>query len=378
MFILLLPPVQPPEPTIGPSAPRVELTPGLRVTAVVLQPDLEGRSMLHFAGRDVASHQPLPFAPGTRLRLEVLEGGESPTVRVLWPDGPAASHTVSARTYGLAAAVLAAQHLPDWHTARTILTRWLPLLVTRGVLTQPAASGLAARLTPVVTSEVPGQRIPDGATLAAALAVHLPGSGLLLERQMAQALRHDRPPLPTSDRGDLRQQLAALSRDLHGHPEAVPSELMEALETTQQGLLGEQARTAAHYARDGALDMRIPLLIAGRDVDLRLRLEPDEPSAAHTPGAVLRVVRVDLVLPGLGRLQVVVGWSPHRVRTEVFTESADAAEAVERGLATLTSALQDAGFTEVLSRVVVDPVRLVEHDLVPQLPSEGSIVSADA
>jgi hypothetical protein len=147
VFILLLPPVLPPAAPIGPSTPRVELTPGLRVTAVVLQPDLEGRSMLQFAGRDVASHQPLPFAPGTRLRLEVLEGGESPTVRVLWPDGQAASAPVSPRTYGLAAAVLASRHLPEWHTARTILARWLPLLVGRGVLTQTAASGLAARLT---------------------------------------------------------------------------------------------------------------------------------------------------------------------------------------------------------------------------------------
>jgi hypothetical protein len=385
VFILLLPPVLPPERPLSPSGPRIELTPGLRVTATVLLPDLDGRSMLHFAGRDVASHIPLPFPAGTKLPLEVLEGGESPTVRVLGPAGTAPPQTpVSARTYGLAAAVLAARVGGDLDAATAALMPWLPVLVSSGVLSAPAAGSLHAALAPSVAAPAggpaAGQGLPEAPALAGALADQLTHRGLWLERQLAEALRQGQTDLPASPGPDLRRQLATLARTLEqqeGGGDQAP--VRTALAAVQQALLAEQARTAAHFAADGTMDVRLPLLLAGQQVTVRLRIGSDDAPASGEHAAPRGwAIRLDVQLTDVGRVQVVLGWTPHQIRAEFFTETAAAADRMDAALADLTAALTTAGYARVLARVTVDPVRLFTDDDLPDLPPEGTILSADA
>src|SRR5690606_6132676 len=125
MHIQLLPPTLPPHRPLSPETPRVALTPGMRVTAVVLSPDLEGRSMLAFAGRELASNSPLPFPPGSRVVLEVTTvDGDVPRMRVVPDEGAMAGGPVAVATYGYAAAVLAAQIGADPPAAAQPVPRW--------------------------------------------------------------------------------------------------------------------------------------------------------------------------------------------------------------------------------------------------------------
>jgi hypothetical protein len=77
-------------------------------------------------------------------------------------------------------------------------------------------------------------------------------------------------------------------------------------------------------------------------------------------------------------VQVVLGWTPHQIRAEFFTETAAAADRIDAALADLTAALTTAGYARVLARVTADPVRLFTDDDLPDLPPEGTILSADA
>ena len=61
-----------------------------------------------------------------------------------------------------------------------------------------------------------------------------------------------------------------------------------------------------------------------------------------------------------------------------MTEQAAAADAIERRLADLVRALTSAGFSEVSTRVAIDPVRVVSADTPFDVPPEGSIVNVDA
>jgi hypothetical protein len=89
-------------------------------------------------------------------------------------------------------------------------------------------------------------------------------------------------------------------------------------------------------------------------------------------------VQLDLDLDGLGRVQVRVDAAGGTVRTELVTERATAADAIEGGLDELSDALSHAGFRDVLTRVVIDPIRIAGADTPLDLPPEGSIVNVDA
>ena len=69
---------------------------------------------------------------------------------------------------------------------------------------------------------------------------------------------------------------------------------------------------------------------------------------------------------------------PPQLRAEFFVEYPGTADRIEAGLATLGSALEHAGFAQVLSRVVVDPVRVCAPDDLPDLPSQHTILDARA
>lgn len=223
MHIELLPAVLPPERSLSATSPRVELTPGQRVTATVLSPDLDGRPMLTFAGRQVASQTPLPFPPGTKLILEVVEqqAGGQQSVRVVAT--PPTQAPVSPVSYGYAAAVMAAGAAVDVQSASDALLQWLPVLTSRGVVTLEQAQALVRDLGPVPVlvqrreeGHTPGQGQQRGdgspggqgggkaeagpggavgeglartlaATLAAALADRVGHSSALLEARLARA-----------------------------------------------------------------------------------------------------------------------------------------------------------------------------------------------
>ncbi len=390
MHIQLLPATLPPERSLTPTIPRIDLAPGQRVTATVLSPDLDGRSMLALAGREAASRTPLPFPPGTRLLLEVVESaGDEPHMRLVEPRQGQPVPPVSSTGYGYAAAVLAATGAtPAVTEAARALAGWLPVLVSRGLLTPAQAAALGQQLGPLAATArdaaAPGETrsMPDSELarhLADALATRLARDPSLLEARLAYAARHAPSTTDQQAVDDLRGRLAALARSLADPPaDAALEGARASVRQVQDALLAEQARTAAHLVRDGVLDLRVPMALGAHDVDVHLRTgeAPDAPPGAGEAGG--RRVQLDLTLEGLGRIQVRLdAFGPH-LRAELVTEQAAAADAIERRLADLVRALTSAGFSEVSTRVAIDPVRVVSADTPFDVPPEGSIVNVDA
>lgn len=388
MHIQLLPSVRPPERPFSSGVPRVELVPGQRVMATVLSADLDGRPRLAFAGHEAASRTPLPFAPGTRLLLEVIESStDEPHLRVIQP-GREPLPPVSSTSYGYAAAVLAARAASDLAPTVAVLLQWLPLLVARGVLTQAQATAFWRDLAPVGARP----RSPDGGggeaqadvqaeahALADALATRLAREPALLEARLANVQRQDGDASAVLA-GDVRARLARLVLALSEPGMDVPAQdARAAVERVQDALLAEQARVAGHLARDGVLDLRLPVVVGARDVDMRLRVgdAPDGDAATSSRQNALHV-QLDLTLDGLGRVQVRLETCGPHLRAELVTERASAADAIERGLADLRAALGAAGFSEVFTRVAIDPVRVASDDRPLDLPPDGSIVNVEA
>jgi hypothetical protein len=400
MHIQLLPPTLPPHRPLSQETPRVSLTPGMRVTAVVLSPDLEGRSMLAFAGRQLASDSPLPFPPGARVILEVVSvDADVPHMRVVPDETAMAAGAVATRTYGYAAAVLTAQGGLDPVAAAQSVLRWVPVLVARGVLTPQQAAALTGDLgrirlpppPPLAAETGPQTTEASSAAPAQVLADALAGRAAAdpagLEARLAAALRSHGGKTTAEDAvltQSIRGRLAGLLAGLDGIEDAAAGEHVElaaaraSIEQFQQALLSEQARVAAHYARDGVVVLRVPLEVGGQDVDVQLRVEEEAHADAEARGGSARRLRLDVDLATLGRVQAHLVADGREIRVELLTERPDAADALDHELTTLSSALTGAGFRDVLARVAIDPVRVTAGDPPLDLPPEGSIVSADA
>lgn len=390
MQITLLPPLLPTEGVAPVPGESLLFKPGLQVMAVVLASKGQGGTLLSLLGQHVMSRTPLPYPSGSRLRLEVLAGGDEPLLRLLQAEvppagaGPSAGEVglpaepappVSPVNYALAAAVLAAGGAPELRAAAARVLRWVPLAVARGAITPAQAEALVRALEPVPVPR-PSPSAPGvGETLARALAERVGEGGLLLERRLADLVRGTRPGSAPAD--DLRARLAVLADALAGA--SVPAEARTAVADLQRALLAEQARTAAHLAHEGIVDIRIPLLAADQEAEMRMRLEKDSPeSTAEDDRTPWRRVTIDLALEGLGHVQVRLGLHGARVHAEFLVETAGAADRIEARLGELTTALAGAGFADVLSRVVVDPVRVCEPDALPTLPAHGTIVDTRA
>lgn len=396
MQITLLPPLLPSDGVVPVPAPHQAFTPGSRILATVLGTGLEGGTLLSFGGREMPTGGTLPYSPGTTLELEVVEGGRHPLLRLVsskpaaraGPDGIApaplpAGPSLSALTYGMAAAVLAAQHDSDVRGAAGALARWIPALVSGGVLTAAQAGALLDGLSPVSLPKAPSTT-PEGAraleAAAHAIAQRVSEGGLLLERRLADVLRQAGPEARTLAANDLRSRLAVAAHLLE---QAAPGleGAREAVSHLQEALLAEQARSAAHLARDGIVDVRIPVQGEDQQAEMRLRMRIHRDaaeSATDEDSTPWRQVRLDLVLDGLGHVQVRLGLTASQVRAEFFVEDAAAADRLETGLADLGVSLEAAGFARVLSRVVVDPVRVCAPDQLPDLPGQHSILDARA
>lgn len=393
MQITLLPPLLPSEGVTPVQVPGA-FAPGMRIMATVLGTNPDGATLLSMAGAQVATGAPMPYPQGTRLRLEVVQGGDQPLLRLVGPepaapaDGPAPQTPVpqgppvSQVTYGLAAAVLAARDAPDVRAAAVGLARWLPALVSAGLISEPQAQALVRSLAPVPVP-MPPAGSPEAAAaseaVARALAARVADGGVLLERRLADVVRHARPGAEALASHDVRSRLALLSHLLEEAPPGFEG-ARDSVRGLQDALLAEQARTAAHLAREGVVDLRIPLQVDGRDAEMRLRMrvEREAPEDGGTDPTPWRQVRLDLALEGLGRVQVRLGVVASQVRTEFVVERPDAADRIEEGLADLGLALEGAGFAQVLSRVVVDPVRACAPDELPDLPAQRTILDTRA
>ncbi len=144
MQITLLPPLLPTDGVTSVPTASVVFTPGARIEATVLSGGLEGRTSLSLSGREVSTGGTLPYPPGTTLALEVVRGGDTPVLRLVAAE-VAAEPPVSAVTYGLAAAVLAARDGSDVRAAALAVARWMPALVASGLLSAAQGECDAAR-----------------------------------------------------------------------------------------------------------------------------------------------------------------------------------------------------------------------------------------
>ncbi len=395
MHITLLAPLLSSDGVVSVPSAHQAFSPGSRVLATVIGVGLEGGTLLALGGREVLADGTLPYPPGTTLTLEVVAGGRQPSLRLVSgagavtdPDAqlesaPPAAPPVSAVTYGMAAAVLAARGETDVRGAAAAFVRWMPALVASGILTASQADALLAGLAPVRVPIAPSttpQGAREMATAAQAIAERVSDGGLLLERRLADVVRGSAPAARLRAAGDLRSRLAVASGLLtQAGPEFEGAR--DAVTHLQESLLAEQARSAAHLAGDGVVDLRIPLQGEHQEAEMRLRLrirrDADDAGEGEDP-APWRQVQLDLDLDGLGRIQVRLGVIAGQVRAEFFVEHAGAADRIEAGLAHLDASLEGAGFARVLSRVVVDPVRACQPDALPDLPSQHSILDTRA
>jgi hypothetical protein len=387
MQITLLPPLLPTDGVLSVPTASVVFTPGARIQATVLPAGREGGTLLSLGGREMLTGGRLPYPPGTTLRLEVVEGGARPLLRLVSVDTvvPAESPArdpaplappVSVVTYGLAAAVLAAREAPDGRAAALAVAQWLPALVAHGVLSAAEGALLHEALAPVPMPVAPPD-MPDGTrpatTAAKALADRVADGGLLLERHLADVLRQAHPGAKAAAARDLRSRLAVVSALLGDAPTGLHG-AREAVSGLQQALLAEQARAAAHLAAAGVVDVRVPLQVGGPSAEtrVRMRLERDAPDRATDDDPTpWRRLRLDLAVEGLGRVQVRLAVLASQVRVEFLVEQPDAADRIEAGLVGLGTALEGVGFGEVLSRVLVDPVTVCAPDALPDLPTAG-------
>jgi hypothetical protein len=393
MQITLLPALLSSDSVVSVPAVHQAFTPGGRLLATVLGAGLEGGTLLSLGGREVLTGSSLPYPPGTSLHLEVIEGGRQPSLRVVstavavtGPEsGAAPAHAegppVSAVTYGMAAAVLAARGGADLRSAASAFANWVPALVSSGVLTAAQADALLERLAPV---RVPAasSATPDGArameAAARAIAERIGEGGLLLERRLADVVRGAGPGARLA--ADLRSRLALVAHLLEQTAPGLTG-ARDAVSRFQEALLAEQARTAAHLASGAVVDLRLPLQGPQHDTEMgvRMRIKRDADDAAGEEAtSPWRQVQLDLEIDGLGRIQVRLGVIASQVRAEFFVEHAGAADQIEAGLADLGASLEGAGFARVLSRVVVDPVRACEPDQLPDLPVQHSILDTRA
>jgi hypothetical protein len=384
MQITLLPPLLPTEGVTSVQATNMAFTPGARLLATVLATGLEGGTLLAMAGREVLAGGPLPYPPGSGLHLEVLRGGAEPEFKLISVEAPgevvqphqapSPVPSISAVRYALAAAVLAARNGADVRTAAQAVTTWMPALVAAGLVTPTQAETMLAALAPVPL-HAGSSSTPDDArgaqALARALADRVAEGGLLLERRLGDVLRHARPDAREAAAGDLRSWLALVAHVLRDAAPGLEG-AGEAVASLQAALLAEQARSAAHLAHDGVVDVRVPVHAGGRDTELRLRIARDAPDRRREDDPTpWRQVRLDLTLDGLGHVQVRIGVLASQVRLEFFVEHAGSADRIEAGLSELSGALEGAGFAEVLSRVVVDPVTACAPDALPDLPQRA-------
>jgi len=298
-------------------------------------------------------------------------------VRDPLPPPAAPGPPVSAVTYGLAAAVLAARQGSDVRAAALAVAHWIPALVSSGLLSAAQGESMQNALTPVPVLIEPAGT-PEGtraaATSARAIADRVADGGLLLERRLAEVVRQARPEAIAAAANDLRSRLAAVVHLLHQDAPTGLEGARDALTALQQALLAEQARAAAHLAGAGVVDVRVPLQVDGQapEMLLRMRIERDASGHAGDEDATpWRQVRLDLALAGLGRVQVRLGVLASQVRAEFLVEHPASADRIEAGLAELTTALEGAGFAQVLSRVVIDPVTVCAPDDLPELPTAG-------
>ena len=395
MQITLLPPLLPSDGVTSVARTQQAFTPGQRLLATVASTGLEGGTLLLLGGREVPAGGTLPYPAGTTLQLEVVEGGPQPLLRLVSAEAPAvkadaaelaapapAGPPVSAVTYGLAAAVLAARAGADVRGAAAAVARWVPAMVAAGVLTPAQGEALARALAPVSVKGYAGDPGgPGGAeSVARAIAERVSDGGLMLERRLGELVRHGNATVRAAAAADVRSRLAVAA---HLLAQASPGleGARQAVTDLQDAMLAEQARAAAHLAHDGVVDVRVPLQVADREAELRLRMriQREAPGSRDDDDAFpWRQVRLDVSLEGLGRVQVRVGVVEREVRTEFFVEDAAAADRIDAGLVDLDVALERAGFAEVLSRVVVDPVRVCAPDDLPDLPSQRSILDTRA
>ncbi len=127
--------------------------------------------------------------------------------------------------------------------------------------------------------------------------------------------------------------------------------------------------------------MHVPLQWpeAREETLLRLRVSRDAPDTSREEDATpWRRARLDVGLEGFGRVQVRLGVQDGEVRAAFVVECPDSADRIEAGLPELVAALERAGFSQVATRVVVDPVHACEPEDLPDLPTQPSIVDARA
>ena len=108
MQITLLPPLLPSAGVVPVATDRQSFTPGARLLATVTSTGLGAGTLLLLGGREVPirlrhgfggqAGQALPYPPGTTLRLEVLEGGPQPLLRLIAVEaGPPVTNEIESR-----------------------------------------------------------------------------------------------------------------------------------------------------------------------------------------------------------------------------------------------------------------------------------------
>ena len=83
MQITLLPPLLPTDGVTSVPGARTGLVTGARIVATVAATTEGGGTHLTFGERQVPVREGLPYAPGTKLRLEVVQAGPQPLLRVI-------------------------------------------------------------------------------------------------------------------------------------------------------------------------------------------------------------------------------------------------------------------------------------------------------
>ena len=351
----------------------LDLVRGDRFTATVVAIHEAGEIVLATPRGAFASRSDVRLAPGQSLVLEVIRGGNAPTLGIV--DGAfhfdeqafaeavleaVQRHTVLERQAGREAA-------PPLEMRQLAAALRDCASAPNAPLTAEQRAVAARLLSPV-----------DPRASASAIADHLRAliehGGTLLEPHLRAALDGHRPgqPLPDAVAHDLRVVLAALLKP-GADSAAVTGTRQQLGEQLGRDVLERQLDQALHWIRNGTLVADVPIADRGDD-RVRMQYQRDDGSGDTDAAPAAHAVRLAFDLDGIGRLEVVVTWVHGTAALGVCVGDEATRARVAEGLSDLRGALRGRGLSLTDVRIQVGPPSPVTVDAPSEPPPSGSIL----
>jgi hypothetical protein len=201
-------------------------------------------------------------------------------------------------------------------------------------------------------------------------------------RQLLEAVRST----PEPETRKLLPELAALlTQTKEQATSALPntplahskSTVLEQTAVLSDQVLSRQTEAALEWLKNGALQAELPTQFGTHSTQAKIRFfqETEKDSKGHS-GRPLNI-NIYLDLPDTGKLEAWARWEGVQIQATLYVRDEETRKLFEPRLQELSANLREAGFSNPVLDIRVDPARLYKiHETVEQtLPQEGSLLS---